>query len=59
MVVRFSPNPDPMFVLLQEVRDSGHYTRGSVMVAFATQAGVRHDPVIQVLSINAHTCWQS
>ena len=42
MVVRFSPDPDPMAVVLQEVAQSGLYSRGRVMVAFATNAG-HHD----------------
>lgn len=40
MVVRFSPDPDPMAVVLQEVAQSGLYSRGHVMVAFASVAGV-------------------
>ena len=41
MVVRFSPDPDPMAVVLEEAAQSGLYNRGRVMVAFATTAGVR------------------
>ena len=41
MVIRFSPDPDPMAAILQEVAQSGLYSRGRVMVAFASEAGVK------------------
>ena len=55
MVVRFSPDPDPMAVVLQEVAQSGLYSRGRVMVAFATTAGVR----VFYSAIGADLCAQT
>ena len=40
MVLRFGPNPTPMFAILQDMRESGLYNRGRVMVAFANVSGV-------------------